>query len=156
LCCLSFFDLRILTILLVSAKSSLQSCSCNYIWVLVIYWYLKYSCMTESFQRQAWVHETSLTLPRLIEVSLPSQKSERSCIFVLMVSICLRFYSFSIKFSNCSDIVVFLVWCWNCSDIVVFLVFLLNYRTVPTLWYFLFFIFKNAHLMNDYLFLGVK
>ena len=34
-----------------------------------------------------YVHKTSLTLPLFIEVSLPSQENEQSCIFVLWVSI---------------------------------------------------------------------
>jgi hypothetical protein len=40
-----------------------------------------------------------------------------------------------VVFLNCSDSVAF----WNCSDSVVFFVFLLDFRTVPTVWYFLFF-----------------
>jgi len=34
-----------------------------------------------------WSHKTSLTLPLFIEVPVPSQESERSCICVLGVSI---------------------------------------------------------------------
>ena len=37
--------------------------------------------------RKAWAQNASLTTPRLIEVPVPSQESEQSCIFVLRVSI---------------------------------------------------------------------
>ena len=51
-------------------------------------------------------------------------------------------FFFSIRFWNCSDSVVF--FCFSvrfcsCSDSVVFFVFLLDFRTVLTVWYFLFF-----------------
>ena len=38
-------------------------------------------------KRAVWVHRTSLTPARLIEVSVPSQERGRSCICVLGVSI---------------------------------------------------------------------
>ena len=38
-----------------------------------------------------WVHETRLTTPLLIEVSVPNQESERSCMCVLDVMyVCVR------------------------------------------------------------------
>ena len=40
-----------------------------------------------SLRGELWAHKTSLTPPLFIEVSVPSQESERSCIFVLFVSI---------------------------------------------------------------------
>jgi hypothetical protein len=72
---------------------------------------------------EVWTHETSLTPPLFIDVSIPSQESERSCICVLGVSsqeserscICvlgvLNFplSTISIVFLKCSDDVVFLV-----------------------------------------------
>ena len=72
---------------------------------------------------EVWTHETSLTPPLFIDVSIPSQESERSCICVLGVSsqeserscICVLGVSnfplstISIVFLKCSDDVVFLV-----------------------------------------------
>ena len=40
-----------------------------------------------SLRWEVFVHKTSLTLPLFIEVSLPSQENEQSCIFVLWASI---------------------------------------------------------------------
>lgn len=41
-------------------------------------------CMTELFQRQrVWVHTTSLAPPLYIELHVPSQENERSCIFAM-------------------------------------------------------------------------
>ena len=71
-------------------------------------------------------HHLSLTPPLLIEVPVKSQEIEQLFICVLGVLIFASFYDFSIRF-------------WNCSDSVVFFVFLLDFRTVPTVWYFLFF-----------------
>jgi len=59
-----------------------------------------------------WVHKTSLILPLLIEVSVPSQESERLFLCMLEVSI-----------------------------LTLSLIFLLGLRTVPTVCYFLFFNF---------------
>ena len=64
-----------------------------------------------SLGEEVWVHKTSLTQPLSIEVSVPRQESERSCIYVLGVS----FFPLSTIFQ--SDI-------WTDS----------------TEWYFLFFI----------------
>ena len=73
---------------------------------------------------EVWTLRTSLTPPHFIKVPVPSQESERSCIRMLRVSILPR-----------STILIFC----NCSDSVAFLVFLLDFGTVPTVWYFLFF-----------------
>jgi hypothetical protein len=42
--------------------------------------------MTASFRGEVWVHKTILTPPLFVEVPLPNQESERSCICVLGVS----------------------------------------------------------------------
>ena len=68
------------------------------------------------------VHKISLIPPLYIEVSVPSQDSDRSCICV-RVLIFASFNGFSIRFRNCSDSVVFFV-------------FLLDLGTVPTVSYF--------------------
>jgi len=39
------------------------------------------------FCHHVWAHKTSLTPPLFIEVPVPSQKNERSCICVLGISI---------------------------------------------------------------------
>ena len=112
---------------------------------------------------QIWLHKTSLTLPLFIEVSVPSQESEWSCICVLGVSIWPLSMILSIECWNCSDSVVVLelfrqcgsfktvptVWQFqNCSDSVVVLELFRqcgilelfrqcgSFRTVPTVWYF--------------------
>jgi len=61
-----------------------------------------------------WAHKTSITLPLFIEVPVPSQESERSCICVLGVSI--------LPLST---------------------ILLLDFRTVPTVLYFLLFILSR-------------
>ena len=50
--------------------------------------------------------ESSFTCAGLIEVPVPSQESELSCICVLRASIFVSFYDFAIGFWNCSDSVV--------------------------------------------------
>ena len=50
-----------------------------------------------------WAHSTSLALPLFIEVPVPSQESELSCIRMIEVLIYLCFYSFLTSFCNCSD-----------------------------------------------------
>ena len=64
-----------------------------------------------SLRKEILVHIISLTLPLFIEVTLPSQESERSYICVLRVSILVS------DFQNCSDNVLFLF----------FILFRLNY-----------------------------
>ena len=49
-----------------------------------------------------WAHKTSLTPPLIIKVPVPSQESDRSCIWDLV-----SFDDFSIWFRKCSDSVVF-------------------------------------------------
>ena len=86
-------------------------------------------CMTTSFhsEGEVWADKTSLTLPLFIEVSVPRQESERSCVCVLGASILpLSMIYFSIGFLKCSDSVVFL----KCSDSMVF------FLNVPTLVFF--------------------
>ena len=88
---------------------------------------------------EVWTHETSLTPPLFIDVSIPSQESERSCICVLGVSsqeserscICVLGVSSQESERSCICVlgvsnfplstisIVFL----KCSDDVVFLVF---------------------------------
>jgi len=58
-----------------------------------------------SLRGEDWVHKISLNPPRLIEVSVPSQESEESFVYVFVVSI----LPFSIGFWNCSDSVIFSV-----------------------------------------------
>jgi len=48
-------------------------------------------------------HKTSLIPPLFIEVLVPSQESEQSCIWVEVID----FYDFSIRFCNCFDRVLF-------------------------------------------------
>jgi hypothetical protein len=54
-----------------------------------------------------WAHQTMIPAI-LIEVPVPSQESERSCISLLFVSMFVSFYDLSIGFWKCSDSVVFL------------------------------------------------
>jgi hypothetical protein len=76
-------------------------------------------------REEVWAHKTSLIPSHFIEVSVPSQESEWSCICVFWVSILLRSSILVLHFEavptvvfwSCSDSVVF----WNCSDSVVFL-----------------------------------
>jgi hypothetical protein len=58
------------------------------------------------FIRKVWTHKTSLTPPLFIEVLVPSQESEQSCICVLRVSI-LHLSTIFIGFYNCSDSLAF-------------------------------------------------
>ena len=59
-----------------------------------------------SVRGEVSAHKTSLTLPLVMEVTVPSQDSERSCI------LCVR----SIDLASFSD---FYIWFWNCADSVV-------------------------------------
>ena len=56
-----------------------------------------------------WGHEANLTPPLFIEVPVPSQESERSCIRVLAVSILPLSSIVFIDFWKCSESVVFFV-----------------------------------------------
>ena len=57
---------------------------------LTFYSFAEKTCITTSFDAKGGGgRETSLTLQRLIEVPVSNQESERSCIFVLGVSIVL-------------------------------------------------------------------
>ena len=59
-------------------------------------------------------HTTILTPPLCIEVPVPSQETERSCISVLEVMyLCAK----GIEFASFYD---FAIGCWNCLDSVVF------------------------------------
>ena len=69
-----------------------------------------------SLKGEVWTHKTNLTSPLFIEVPVPSQECERSCICVLRVSILPR------------------------STI-----FLLDFGNVPRLWYFFYFISLERH-----------
>jgi hypothetical protein len=51
-----------------------------------------------SLGEEVWVHKTSLTQPLSIEVSVPRQESERSCIYVLGVSFFLFLRYFNLIF----------------------------------------------------------
>jgi hypothetical protein len=53
-----------------------------------------------------WTHKTSLTPPLFIEVPVPCQESERSCICVRGIEFA-TFYDFSVGIWKCSDNVVF-------------------------------------------------
>ena len=88
-------------------------------------------------------HISSLISPFFLEVSVPSQESEWSCIYVLGVSIWPLSMILSIECWNCSDSVVVLELfrqCGsfeNCSDSVVVLELFRqcgSFRTVPTVW----------------------
>jgi len=69
------------------------------------------ACMTSimSLRVDVRAHKASLTPPLFIEVSVPSQESERSCICVLVVSILPLSTFFSIIFCSCSEVVIILV-----------------------------------------------
>ena len=58
-------------------------------------------------------HKTSLTLPLYIEVSVPCQEGERSCIYVLEVSIFASFNDFPIgfleMFRHCGNLVFYFI-----------------------------------------------
>jgi hypothetical protein len=86
-------------------------------------------------------YKTSLTPPLVIEVPVPSQESERSCLCVLRVCLCvlrvsifplfLPFNIFFIVFGTVSTVWYYLFYCfWNCFDSVVlfFLLFLELFR----------------------------
>jgi hypothetical protein len=61
----------------------------------IIVW--QHHCMSASFHSKAWVRNTSLTPPLLIEATVSSQESEWSCICVLGVSnLSGSFYDFDI------------------------------------------------------------
>ena len=53
-----------------------------------------------SLSREVWAHKISLTPPPLIEMFVPSQESERSCICVLGVSICSLSMIFLLDFGS--------------------------------------------------------
>ena len=93
-----------------------------------------------SLRGKVWAHKTSLTPPHVIEVPVPRQESEKSCIGVLgvsgIVSLFIRFCDWILELSRQCGIFVFLVFgtvptvwyiCfssfWNCPDSVVFLFF---------------------------------
>lgn len=52
---------------------------------------------------EAWGHKTRLTPPLVIEVPLPCQQSERSCIFGFGGTEFASFYRFTIRFWKCPD-----------------------------------------------------
>ena len=54
-------------------------------------------------------HKTSLTSPLFIKMSVISQEGQRSCIYVLNVSILLPSKICCIEFWNCSDRVIYFV-----------------------------------------------
>jgi len=70
-----------------------------------------------SLKREAWVHKTNLSQPIFIEAPAPSQESDYSCIYVLVVSLCLCDYDYSIGFWYCSDSETYcsfiLLWSYN-------------------------------------------
>ena len=76
-----------------------------------------------SLKREVWACKTSLTLPLFIKVPVPSQESEGSCICVLGVSIL------------------------PLSTILIF-----NFRIVPTVWYFFYFILEWFRQCGIFLF----
>ena len=75
----------------------------------------------------------NITLPRFIELPVPSQESERSCIMCF-------------KDINFASIFILSVRFYNCCHSVIFVVFLLDSKTVPTVCYFLFFL---LHFRTD-------
>jgi hypothetical protein len=82
-----------------------------------------------SLRGEVWAHKASLTLPLFIEVPVPSQESERSCIWVLGVLI----FPLSTIFQLDFRIVVTM---WSFFRIVVTMWYF--FRIVVTMWYFLF------------------
>jgi hypothetical protein len=63
-------------------------CLCLSIFICIRYFYhIFLSPALISLKEEVWVHQTSLTPPLIIEVPVPDQESERSCICVLEVSV---------------------------------------------------------------------
>ena len=63
---------------------------------------------TATYKRWVWTHTTSITPPLVVEVSLPNQESDISCICLLGVSISPPFCDLSITLCNYSDSMVYL------------------------------------------------
>ena len=105
-----------------------RSCSHCHVWGLIFYLHVENTCMTVSFhKRGASAHKTGLTLPRFIEVTLPSQESKRSSICVFGSSICV----FGSSICVFGVLILFTV-----STI-----YRLECETVLTMWYFFIFHF---------------
>ena len=55
-------------------------------------------------KRIFWGHKTNLTPPHFIEVPVPSQESERSCICARVRVSIMLLYDFAMRFWNCSGV----------------------------------------------------
>jgi len=62
-----------------------------------------------SLRGEVWTHKTSLTPPLYIEVPVPTEECEWSCICMLGLSNFASIYDLSIGYWNCSDNIVFFV-----------------------------------------------
>ena len=94
----------------------------------VIYFILNIYKRIISLRGYAWIHRASLIPPLFVEVPVPKQESERSCICVLGCRFG-SFYDFEKEwFQNCSDSVVFLELLRQCGI----------FRIAQTVWYFCF------------------
>ena len=99
-------------------------------------------------QEVVWAHKTGLTLPRFIEVTLPSQESKRSSICVFGSSICVFGSSICVFWSSIcvfgSSICVFGSSICVFGVLILFTVskiYRLECETVLTMWYFFIFHF---------------
>ena len=107
----------------------------------VIYFILNIYKRIISLRGYAWIHRASLIPPLFVEVPVPKQESERSCICVLGCRFG-SFYDFEKEwFQNCSDSVVFLELLRQCGI----------FRIAQTVWYFCF-CFSFYHSKITYIF----
>ena len=86
-----------------------------------------------SLRGRFWVHKTSIILPSFIEVPLPSQKNDQSCMYAS---------------ARCIDVVSFCdfdIWFWSPT--------VWYFRITPTVWYFcifFFILFTNVYINYQY------
>ena len=120
LCCIFFFDIRILFTPLISSNST-YICEGRY---LTHMW----KHLHDHIIQQVWVHNTSLTLPHLIEVAVPT-RGEWTVMHVRVVRIGLS------PFLRVSHWILKLFW-WCCIDL--FFIFLGKISVLVVLLYFFF------------------
>ena len=118
LCCIFFFDIRILFTPLISSNST-YICEGRY---LTHMW----KHLHDHIIQQVWVHNTSLTLPHLIEVAVPT-RGEWTVMHVRVVRIGLS------PFLRVSHWILKLFW-WCCIDL--FFIFLGKISVLVVLYFF--------------------
>jgi hypothetical protein len=82
-----------------------------------------------------WVHKASLIPQHLIEMPVPNQKI-KWVVYWFWFCHYIRLSDWISELFRQRGIFCFSIRFQNCSDSVVFVVFLLDFRTVPTAWYF--------------------